>query len=97
VAGETEVLAQVKLKMHTVAGQPVVVTRRIQASQKKKKIEMKTLEGMIQRIDPATGQVWCMLACVCVCVRVCVCVCHTAFDASIVLAEVGPDLEMWRP
>ena len=57
IAGETEVLAQIRLKMHNVAGQVVVVTRRLQSSQKKKKLEMKTLEGLIQREDPSTGAV----------------------------------------
>lgn len=57
IAGETEVLAQIRLKMHNVAGQVVVVTRRLQSSQKKKKLEMKTLEGLIQREDPSTGSV----------------------------------------
>ena len=57
VAGETEVLAQIKLKMRDVAGTSVVVTRRLQSSQKRKKLEMKTLEGIIQRLNQETNEV----------------------------------------
>ncbi len=57
VAKEMEVQAQIKLKLHNVAGQIAVVTRRLQSSQKKKKLEMKTLEGLIQREDPVTKAV----------------------------------------
>jgi len=47
VAGEQEVKAQVKLKFHNTNGQEVVCTRSLQLTQKKNKLEQKTLEGLL--------------------------------------------------
>ncbi|XP_030837044.1 DNA repair protein RAD50 [Strongylocentrotus purpuratus] len=51
VAHETEVKAQVKLRFKDKAGKDVVVTRSLVATQKIKKIEFKSLEGTILRVD----------------------------------------------
>ncbi|XP_041462999.1 DNA repair protein RAD50-like [Lytechinus variegatus] len=51
VAHETEVKAQVKLRFKDKAGKDVVVTRSMVATQKVKKIEFKSLEGTILRVD----------------------------------------------
>ncbi|XP_022086883.1 DNA repair protein RAD50-like [Acanthaster planci] len=51
VAHETEVKAQVKLKFKDVTGKVAVVTRNLIAVQKLKKIEFKSLEGVIARTN----------------------------------------------
>lgn len=51
VAHETEVKAQVKLRFKDKAGKDVVVTRNLVATQKLKRIEFKSLEGTILRVD----------------------------------------------
>ncbi|XP_072171621.1 DNA repair protein RAD50-like [Diadema setosum] len=51
VAHETEVKAQVKLRFKDKAGKDVVVTRNLVATQKRKKIEFKSLEATILRED----------------------------------------------
>ncbi|KAK2162319.1 hypothetical protein LSH36_100g02026 [Paralvinella palmiformis] len=56
VIDETEVNAQIRLKFRNVQGQIYLVTRSIKAIQKAKNIQLKTLEGVITRKDPVTGQ-----------------------------------------
>ncbi|XP_030836094.1 DNA repair protein RAD50-like [Strongylocentrotus purpuratus] len=51
VAHETEVKAQVKLCFKDKAGKDVVVTRSMLATKKEKRIEFKSLEGTIERVE----------------------------------------------
>ena len=44
--------ATIKLKMRDVAGATVVVTRKMNSTQSKKKLQMKTLESLIEKDDP---------------------------------------------
>ncbi|XP_013920645.1 PREDICTED: DNA repair protein RAD50 [Thamnophis sirtalis] len=50
VANETDVRAQIRLQFHDVNGELVAVQRSMICSQKGKKTEFKTLEGVITRI-----------------------------------------------
>uniref|UniRef100_UPI00358F3D7A DNA repair protein RAD50 isoform X1 n=2 Tax=Myxine glutinosa TaxID=7769 RepID=UPI00358F3D7A len=50
VAHETDVRAQIRLQFRDVTGAIVAVQRSLQATQKAKKVEFKTLEGLITRI-----------------------------------------------
>uniref|UniRef100_A0A8C4R6T7 RAD50 homolog, double strand break repair protein n=1 Tax=Eptatretus burgeri TaxID=7764 RepID=A0A8C4R6T7_EPTBU len=50
VAHETDVRAQIRLQFRDVNGEIVAVQRSLQATQKAKKVELKTLEGLITRI-----------------------------------------------
>ncbi|ESP01816.1 hypothetical protein LOTGIDRAFT_139048 [Lottia gigantea] len=52
IAGEREVKGQIRLQLRDVTGKQVLVTRSVTATQKLKKIEMKTLEGVITRHGP---------------------------------------------
>ncbi|EDO44237.1 predicted protein [Nematostella vectensis] len=49
VAGEQEVKGQIKLKFKDVTGNYVVVTRTLVAQQKGKKLETRTMDGVIMR------------------------------------------------
>uniref|UniRef100_A0AAY4AU31 Zinc-hook domain-containing protein n=1 Tax=Denticeps clupeoides TaxID=299321 RepID=A0AAY4AU31_9TELE len=49
-AHETDVRAQIRLQFRDVNGQPLAVQRSLQCTQKGKKMEFKTLEGVITRI-----------------------------------------------
>lgn len=49
IAGEVEVKAQVRLQFYDVQGDPCIAQRSLTATQKKLKVEMKTLEGLIQK------------------------------------------------
>lgn len=53
IAHETEVKGQVRLQFSDITGQQCVVQRIIQATQKAKKIETKTLDGVITRRNAA--------------------------------------------
>src|ERR1700722_6888625 len=53
---ETEVKAQIKLKFRNVKSASMVVTRSLQSTQKRNKLEQKTLEGVLMTIDQATGE-----------------------------------------
>lgn len=53
---ETEVKGQIKLKFHNVNQQLMVCTRSLQSTQKKTKIEQKTLESLLSCVDPLTGE-----------------------------------------
>lgn len=53
---ETEVKGQIKLKFRNVNQQLMVCTRSLQSTQKKTKIEQKTLESLLSCIDPLTGE-----------------------------------------
>lgn len=50
VAQETDVRAQIRLQFRDVNGEMVLVQRSMLCSQKSKKTEFKTLEGVITRI-----------------------------------------------
>lgn len=56
VAHETEVKAQIKLRFITSSGQPVVVVRSFQLSQKKAALQFKTLDSILQTINAETGE-----------------------------------------
>ncbi|RKP14620.1 P-loop containing nucleoside triphosphate hydrolase protein [Piptocephalis cylindrospora] len=56
LAGESEVLAQVKLKFHNVNGRQMVVTRSIQLTKQRTKVSQKTLESLLHAKDPETGE-----------------------------------------
>lgn len=53
---ESEVKAQIKLKFRNINGANMVVTRSLQSTQKRNKLEQKTLEGLLMTVDPATGE-----------------------------------------
>lgn len=53
IAHETEVKGQVRLQFRDITGQQCVVQRIIQATQKAKKVETKTLDGIITRRNAA--------------------------------------------
>ncbi|XP_053391568.1 DNA repair protein RAD50-like, partial [Mercenaria mercenaria] len=53
VAHEREVRGQVQLLFHDVTGKSVSVKRSLTATQKGKKVEMKTLDGVITRLNAA--------------------------------------------
>ena len=53
---ETEVKAQIKLKFRNVKSTSMVVTRSLQSTQKRNKLEQKTLEGVLMTIDQVTGE-----------------------------------------
>lgn len=53
---ETEVKAQIKLKFRNVKAASMVVTRSLQSTQKRNKLEQKTLEGVLMTIDQVTGE-----------------------------------------
>lgn len=55
VAGETEVKAQIKLRFITGAGQPVVVIRSFQLTQRKSSMAFKALDNVLQTVNRATG------------------------------------------
>uniref|UniRef100_A0A1D2A4U2 DNA repair protein RAD50 n=1 Tax=Auxenochlorella protothecoides TaxID=3075 RepID=A0A1D2A4U2_AUXPR len=55
VAGETEVKAQIKLRFITGAGQPVVVIRSFQLTQRKASMAFKALDNVLQTVNRATG------------------------------------------
>jgi len=56
VANEVEVKAQIKLRFKTNQGSRVVAIRSFQLTQKKVKVEYKTLDGTIQTIDHITKE-----------------------------------------
>lgn len=56
VAHEPEVKAQIKLRLNTSLGQPVVVLRSFQLTQKKTTMQFKTLDSTLQTINRDTGQ-----------------------------------------
>ena len=56
VAREPEVKAQIKLRFNTSTGQPVVVVRSFQLTQKKATMTFKTLDSTLQTINKDTGQ-----------------------------------------
>lgn len=56
VSRELEVKGQIKLKFKNVKGQTMVCTRSMQSTQKKTKLEQKTLESVLVTTDPATGE-----------------------------------------
>ncbi|KAK9817777.1 hypothetical protein WJX72_002045 [[Myrmecia] bisecta] len=56
VAGETEVKAQIKLRFRTSTGQPVVVIRTFQLTQKKTALQFKALDQTLQTFNKDTGQ-----------------------------------------
>ncbi|ESO09027.1 hypothetical protein HELRODRAFT_146100, partial [Helobdella robusta] len=49
VARETEVKAQVRLQFHDVRGDKCLAQRSVVGTQKKNKVEFKTLDGLIQK------------------------------------------------
>ncbi|KAH3843771.1 hypothetical protein DPMN_117302, partial [Dreissena polymorpha] len=53
VAGEREVKGQVKLQFRDISNKPLIVQRSLTATQKGKKVEMKTLDGVITRMNAA--------------------------------------------
>lgn len=53
---ETEVKAQIKLKFRNVKSASMVVTRSLQSTQKRNKLEQKTLEGVLMTVDQVTGE-----------------------------------------
>ncbi|XP_052793219.1 DNA repair protein RAD50-like isoform X2 [Mya arenaria] len=55
VAGEREVRGQIRLQLRDVTHCPLIVTRSLTATQKGKKVEMKTLEAQVTRIN-ANGE-----------------------------------------
>lgn len=55
MAGETEVKAQIKLRFITGAGQPVVVIRSFQLTQRKASMAFKALDNVLQTVNRATG------------------------------------------
>ncbi|KAK2076466.1 hypothetical protein QBZ16_000991 [Prototheca wickerhamii] len=55
VAGETEVKAQIKLRFITGSGQPVVVIRSFQLTQRKASMAFKALDNVLQTVNRATG------------------------------------------
>lgn len=57
VSREVEVKAQIKLKFRNARGQPMVCTRSIQSTQRKTKLEQKTLESCLSTTDPITGEI----------------------------------------
>ncbi|KAI9227633.1 MAG: AAA domain-containing protein [Piptocephalis tieghemiana] len=56
LAGESEVLAQVKLKFHNVNGRQMVLTRSIQLTKQATRSTQKTLESLLHTKDPQTGE-----------------------------------------
>jgi len=56
ISRELEVKAQMKLKFKNTRGQTMVVTRSLQSTQKKNKLEQKTLESLLATTDPVTGE-----------------------------------------
>ena len=56
VSRELEVKGQIKLKFKNVKGQTMVCTRSMQSTQKKTKLEQKTLESVLVTTDPTTGE-----------------------------------------
>lgn len=56
VSREVEVKGQIKLKFKNVRGQTMVCTRSLQSTQKKSKLEQKTLESLLSTTDPTTGE-----------------------------------------
>lgn len=57
ISGESEVKAQVKLQFRDVSDAPAIITRSMQATQKAKKAEFKTLESVIKRKNKKTNEV----------------------------------------
>ncbi|KAK9845385.1 hypothetical protein WJX81_005219 [Elliptochloris bilobata] len=55
VLGETEVKAQIKLRLFSQAGAPVVVVRSFQLTQKKAALQFKALDQVIQSYNKDTG------------------------------------------
>lgn len=55
VAGESEVKAQIKLRFVTAAGQPVVVVRCFQLTQRKASLAFRALDNVLQTVNRATG------------------------------------------
>eukprot|EP00201_Polytomella_parva_P021146 CAMPEP_0175040744 /NCGR_PEP_ID=MMETSP0052_2-20121109/1456_1 /TAXON_ID=51329 ORGANISM="Polytomella parva, Strain SAG 63-3" /NCGR_SAMPLE_ID=MMETSP0052_2 /ASSEMBLY_ACC=CAM_ASM_000194 /LENGTH=398 /DNA_ID=CAMNT_0016303035 /DNA_START=92 /DNA_END=1285 /DNA_ORIENTATION=- len=55
VAKETEVKALVKLRFRTAAGQPVVITRLFQLTQKKSQLQFKSLDATLLTADKSSG------------------------------------------
>ena len=51
MAGETEVKAEVRLRVKNVAGDRIVIGRKLQVTKKKATLSMKTLEGFITYAD----------------------------------------------
>ena len=56
LTNESEIKAQIRLKFSSVCRQPMTITRSIQVTQKKSKLEQKTLESLLATKDPATGE-----------------------------------------
>ncbi|RKP17724.1 P-loop containing nucleoside triphosphate hydrolase protein [Rozella allomycis CSF55] len=56
LAHESEVKAQIKLKFKNLNQQQLVLIRSLQSTQKKVKLEMKTLEALLTFRDPQTNQ-----------------------------------------
>jgi len=56
ISGEVEVKGQIKLKFRNLRGQTMVVTRSLQSTQKRSKLEQKTLESLLVTNDPVTGE-----------------------------------------
>ncbi|PJF17348.1 Rad50 meiotic double strand DNA break [Paramicrosporidium saccamoebae] len=56
VSREAEVKGQIKLKFKNVRGQTMVCTRSMQSTQKKTKLEQKTLESVLATTDLQTGE-----------------------------------------
>lgn len=52
-----QTLAQVKLRIKDLKGEKVVVTRSLKATQKAKRLEVKTMDATITRGIKATGEV----------------------------------------
>ncbi|XP_060561864.1 DNA repair protein RAD50-like isoform X2 [Ruditapes philippinarum] len=53
IAHEREVRGQVRLQFRDISQKPVIVQRSLTATQKAKKVEMKTLDGVITRLNAA--------------------------------------------
>jgi DNA repair protein RAD50 len=56
VSREIEVKGQIKLKFKNARGQTMVCTRSMQSTQKRTKLEQKTLESLLATTDRATGE-----------------------------------------
>jgi DNA repair protein RAD50 len=57
VAGETEIKAQIKLRFSTATGQPVVIIRSFQLTQRKSTMQFKALDNVLQTKNRNTGDV----------------------------------------
>lgn len=56
IAGETEVKAQIKCRLRTAKGSPMIVNRNFMLTQQKTRQTFKTLDGSIQTMQPETNE-----------------------------------------